>query len=262
MSDRVIVLILALLLPLIVGTLNPNPAQADKAVKAISFDPASEMVNVATIYETTPTTQKEVVSGILKSSKSITKKAPGFSTLSVLQSQDGTRAIALTQWQDLASFEAFLAQPVEEKEAKKEKEKDKETIAIAPLRTVVFTVAKTQAPQGMVPSLRGKAALVQFDEFTVLEPDDLSTVLDSVTQGLPSITQLYPAPRSAVLLQSPESHDIALLANWGYSMEYDDPSLIPTVDLLPEEMASLTESDRHLYEVVKITAAKPEKEKD
>ena len=106
---------LSALLLLAVLTVAPQVAQADKPVTAYAFDPASDSINVAAIYETTAATQKDVVSSLMKSSKSFFKKTPGFGSFSVLQSADGDRVLSLTQWQDAASYNAYLAQPVEER---------------------------------------------------------------------------------------------------------------------------------------------------
>lgn len=64
-------------------------------MKSFSFDPPTAAVNVVTIYETSPTTQEDVLD-TLKASKAI-KKAPGFKGLSILQSEDGSRIISLFQ---------------------------------------------------------------------------------------------------------------------------------------------------------------------
>jgi heme-degrading monooxygenase HmoA len=225
------------------------------------FDAAADGVNIATIYETTPDTQKDIVSSVLKSSKSFFKKAPGFNSFSVLQSEDGTRVVALTQWQDAASYEASLTQTTEDyaaKSSKKEKSKDK--VAAEPTKTIVFKVEQTLAPPGMVAAIRGKNALVQFSEITANSADDIASLLASAEEQLPNATQMYPAPRSAVLLKSVDSADLAMLASWGYAEEFDDLTLVPTLAVLPDD-ATLAANEDHLYEVVKIIAAKPEKSK-
>jgi heme-degrading monooxygenase HmoA len=242
---------------------NPSMAQADKATKSVVFDSTSSVINIASIYETTAETQKDTVSSILKSSKSLYKKAPGFNSFSVFQSEDGTRVVALTQWQDADSYEAFLAQPVDDAKSSKSSKKEKEEkVAIEPLRTIAFEVDKTLAPAGMIPSIRGKDALVQFSELTAKNPEDLAVLIASAEDALSGTAQMYPAPRSAVLLKGVDSSDVALLANWGYAMEFDDLSQVPSVAVLSEDEATLADADEHLYEVVKIIAAKPEKEKD
>jgi heme-degrading monooxygenase HmoA len=239
----------------------PSNATAGKGNKSITFDPSTKAINVANIYETNPTTQEDIVSDVSKFSKSALKKAPGFSSFSVLKSEDGLRVLTLTQWQNPESYQAFVAQPPVEsvKFSKTDKE---ETAAIAPTRTVTLTIDKIQAPEGIIPALSGKKTLVQFDEMAIKATEDKPKLIDSMEKFLPSLTQTYPAPRSAVLFQSQDTANVALLANWGYtSSEFADLSKVPTINSLSDEVAPLVSSDRHLYEVVKVIAAKPEKDK-
>lgn len=238
----------------------PNNAEADKGNKSISFDPSTTAINVANIYETTSTTQEDIVSDVSKFSKSALKKAPGFSSFSVLKSEDGLRVLTLTQWQNPESYQAFVAQPPAE--SAKLSKTDKAETAIAPTRTVTLTIDKIQAPEGIIPALSGKKTLVQFDEMAAKATEDKTKLIDSMEKFLPSLTQIYPAPRSAVLFDSQDSANVALLANWGYtSNEFADLSKVPTINSLSDDVAPLVSSDRHLYEVVKVIAAKPEKDK-
>jgi heme-degrading monooxygenase HmoA len=236
-------------------------AMADKAVKSIVFDAANDGISIAAIYETTPETQKEIVSSVLKSSKSFFKKAPGFDSFSLLQSEDGTRVMTLTQWADAASYEASLAQPTEDSAAKSSKKGKDEKATVAPTKTVVFQVDQTLAPAGMMAAIRGKDALVEFVEVTANSVEDVPKLLTAAEEQLPSATQMYPAPRSAILFKGVDSSDMALLANWGYAEEFEDLTLVPSLALLPDETDLLAASEDHLYEVVKIISAKPEKSK-
>ncbi|NJO81023.1 MAG: hypothetical protein HC827_22665 [Cyanobacteria bacterium RM1_2_2] len=53
------------------------------------------------------------------------------------------------------------------------------------------------------------------------------------------------------------------MANWGYSSdEFTDSTKFPTLALNLAEITPLADSDQHLYEVVKVIAAKPEKKSD
>ncbi|QYO63834.1 antibiotic biosynthesis monooxygenase [Leptolyngbya sp. 7M] len=249
-----------------------DAVQAGKAVKSIVFDPASPAVNVAAIYETTPETQKDVVSSIMQSNKFF-KDTPGFESFSVLQSEDGARVITLTQWKDADSYEAYAAQPLElcpsppsaivgppsSKSAVRTSTKSstKKTVA-TPARTVVFEVDKTQTPEGMLPALRGKYALVQFDEITAKSADDVTELLAAAEDSLADVTKLYPSPRTAVLFKGVDNADVAVLTNWGYAEEFTDVTKLPALEVLPEDVDALASHDDHFYEVVKIISAKPD----
>lgn len=240
-------------------TAAPQVAQAEKTAAAYLFDPDSTSVNVAEIYETTATTQKDIVSTLIKSSKSFFKKAPGFGSFSVLQSADGERVLSLTQWQDTASYEAYLAQPAEDSKSSKSSKKKETTEPVAPTRTILFEIDDTLAAAGMVPAIRGKDALVQFNEITAKSPEDLPELVAAAETLLPSIKQVFPSPRSAVLLKAVDGADMALLTNWGSAAEYGDLTTVPALDSLDPDLLSSAESDLHLYQVVKTIVAKPAK---
>lgn len=256
-------------------------AYADKAPQVLVFATEPETVSVLSVYETTPDTQLSAVSAVLKSSKAFFKGAEGFKGLSVLQSEDGSRVVALTQWADAASYEAFMAQPVEDytkyqteyqKEfSKKEFSKGgKPPLTITPAKTEVFELADLQIPSGMVPVIRGQGALVQLGEVSVAETEDLPEVLTEVEQALPEVSKMYPAPRSVMLLKAVDDSEALLLAYWGYAEEFQDLAQVPAVDVLSGLGAIALEGedaspvvpqvDQHLYRVVNVIAPKPPKQ--
>ena len=251
------VLPFVLFLSVLVGF--PNMARADKAVSPVLFDPSTKAVNVATLYETTPTTQTEALSSLMKSSKSLYKKATGFNSFSIFKSEDGTRVLTLAQWQSPESYQAAIATPAKGAESAKEEKKSK--VTVTPLKTVVFEIDKTQAPEGVIPAINGNATLVQFSDMVAKAPEDQPKVLAAAAELLTTATQTYPAPRSAVVMKGVDSTDVALLADWGYSSaELTDTSKLPKLSL-SDEVAALTDSDMHVYEVVKVIAAKAKKDK-
>lgn len=254
--SKAFILSFVLLLSLIIGY--PNAAKADKVPSSFKFDPSSSAVNVTSIYETTPETQKGVIKS-LKSSKSL-KKAPGFNSLSILKSEDGARVVTLAQWQDLASYQAYKPPVEDSKSSKDKKEKDKkDLVAIAPTKTLVFQIDKTQAAvEGATAAIRGKEAVVELSEFTLKSPDAQSTVLSSVEGMFPNILQKQPAPQSVVLLKSMDNAEIALMANWNCSTSFEDLGK-PAAFEQPGDIASLAENDQRLYDVVKIISAPPPK---
>ncbi|GAB4242730.1 MAG: hypothetical protein Kow00121_68360 [Elainellaceae cyanobacterium] len=261
LSRRFSALFLSLALCISALIAHPNSAQASKVAASVAFDSASEAIDVVSIYETTPETQKDALKSIFKASKSSYKKAPGFNSFSVFASEDGTGLFTLAQWQDLASYEASLLEPADESSESSKSSKKKEKEVIEPTRTIVFEVDQTLAPAGMKPAIR-EDALIQFSDLTAKSAEDQVKVLASAEEVFSGLTQTYPAPRSAILLKGVDSTDVALLANWGYVAEFDDLTLVPSVALLSDDETALAETDDHLYQVSKVMAAKPAKEKD
>lgn len=237
----------------------PARAEAMKAMKAIAFDAGATAVNVATIYETTPTTQKSTMKS-LKSTNKALKKAPGFTGSAMLQGDDGTRLIVLSQWQDLASYQAAIAPPPAEssKETKIEK-----AAAIAPSRTVVFEISQAQTVrEGLVPAVKGKQAVVEFSEFKLKAPEDQAKIIASAQKLIPATLSKQPAPQSVVLLNSTDSTDVALMANWNCTADFAEGEKPAVFDALDAEVAALVDVDEHLYNVVGIMPAEVKKPKE
>jgi heme-degrading monooxygenase HmoA len=249
--------VLAVSVVLLVQVWIMPPAWADKPVQAVKFDPSSSVVNVAQIFETTAADQKTVISSLLKSSKSFFKKTPGFGSFTVLQSQDGSRVLTLSQWEDPASYEAFLTQPADD--SKSSKDKGEKAGPVEPTRTLMLQVENTLAAEGAVAAIRGKDALVQINEITAKSSEDLDQLVASTESLLPSVKQIFPSPRSAALLKQVDGADLLLLTNWGSAAEYEDLSLVPAFAPLAEETMALAENDQHLYTVVKTISPKPDK---
>lgn len=175
-----LVLSFVLLLGVVIGF--PNVAAA-KSVKSVSLDPSNGAVNVAAIYETSLETQKDVIKS-MKSSKSLLKKAPGFESLSVLKSEDGTRVIV---------------QP---------------------------------------------------------------KVIASVEKMMPSMLVKKPAPQATTLLRSVDNTDVALLANWNCSADFEDTGKPAAFDQPDADLVALADNDQRLYDVVQIMSAKSKESKE
>lgn len=248
-----LLLSLLLIVSMVVGF--PGRAEAAKVAKAIAFDPGVAAVNVAAIYETTPTTQKSTLKS-LKSIKTM-KKAPGYSGSALLQSDDGTRIIALSQWKDLASYQAFITPPAE---GTKETEKKSKTPTAAPLKTVVFEIGKTQSiREGIVPTVKGKEAVVEFSDFTLKNVADKDKVVASAEKLIPSALLKQPSPQSVILLSSADSPEIALMANWNCTADFVEGEKPTAIDAPDAELATLVDVDSHLYNVVSILPAEVKK---
>jgi heme-degrading monooxygenase HmoA len=259
---------------------------AQKTVQPLLFDPPE--INVATIYETTAESQKGAMSTIAKNSKALYKKTPGFDGFVVLGSKDGERVIVLSQWKDLESYQAYVEQPVEDyktkyatsytdyktkfadksegakptvedykaKYAGSYKGKSKEaTPTIDPAKTIIFESEKTE-PSNIVAAIR-KESLVQLSEYTIEEPESASDVLNYVEKLIPTADAMNPEPRTVVLLRSGDDREIALLASWSCSADFEGLETTPSFAGLPEELAAAADDDQHLYEVLKIIPPPP-----
>jgi heme-degrading monooxygenase HmoA len=297
--NRMLRSLLVLLMATLMGALAwPTSSWADKVASPLVFDSAAEAIAVISLYETTPTSQPDALKALLKTSKSFYKKMVGFDSFALFSSTDGNRILELTQWQDQPSYEAFKASltagDAEDYTKYYEKyTKAKTTSGSAsltapePLITASFVVDQVVAPPGLLPLISGENSLVQVSELRAETADQQEALLTSATTALASLPSLYPSPRSAILLRSTDSADVAVLTNWGNAAEFSDIAQVPQFSIAmaepspsqtealedqpeamttpsPEELtvSAITQDDR-LYQVVKIIAPKTSKyEKD
>jgi heme-degrading monooxygenase HmoA len=250
MLNRVILWGIGSLLAWGLSVMQPLPAQAAKVMPALAFDAPGETVEVAAVYETAYATQKSVIKSLKVSSKAM-KKAPGFKGAAVLQSQDGKQVMVVSQWQDLASYQAYTP-AASTAEASKAEE-----VAAPPAPTQVstYTVVATQpAIAGSTAALRGKEAVVQWVEFAANTLDSRSQVLAQVQTMTNSLLQPQPIPQSIVLLQTTDSGSIALVRNWNCSALFEDVGK-PTAIAPSPALAAIATTDQHLYNVINIIPA-------
>ncbi|MFH7242896.1 MAG: hypothetical protein ACHWZW_08605 [Spirulina sp.] len=232
------------------------PGWADKLVQPLVFDDSATTV-VLSVYESTADSQADVVKALLKTSRSFYKQIDGFERFALLTSTDGSRIATLTQWQDPASYEAFQASLAETEEVDYTKYYEKfvkerpggGSLILDPPEprlTSVFTIDQTMAPPGMVPITIGENALVQIMALDPDSPEQQGFILDAARRSLDTLPSLYPAPRSALVLQALDTPYVGLLTNWGYASEFSDVSQLPTISLTlpsPEEVPVTDEGD-------------------
>jgi heme-degrading monooxygenase HmoA len=234
------------------------PAQAGKMMSSLTFDDSSGIVEVVAIYETSYSTQKSIVKS-LKINNKLIKKALGFKGFSLLQSQDGKQAIAFSQWQDLASYQAYI--PAITTDSSKVNAADTLAVPPVPTKTLMFEVVTTQmAIVGAKPALRGKEAVVQLAQFTAKNPDARSQTLNIVEKMLPTILQNQPIPQSVILLKAIDSEDVALMTNWNCSAMFEDVGK-PKAIAVGSDLEAIADSEQNLYNVITIIPAELKKDK-
>ncbi len=196
------------------------------------------------------------------------KKALGFRGFALLQSQNGKQVIALSQWQDLDSYEAYMPS------ASGLKSKTSETTSAPPepTQTLIYGVVSAQtAIANAKPALRGKEAVVRWTHLTptniakniatnIADPEKRSPLLDQVTEIVPALLASQPIPQSVILLKGLESDDIAIMTNWNCSAMFEDVGK-PEAIALGDELANLADSDENIYDVITLIPAPVKKEK-
>lgn len=234
-------LAIAVMFALFFLSLVPNVAEADTGV---SFDTSKPAVNVAIIYDTTSANQANILADVLKQSQSTLPGTPGFMDSFVLKSEDGTKAIAFTQWRDLTSFQAYNTKLAQE-------DTTKHLAKVAAPRTFVYEVKKTET-RDTVPALNELEDGVQFSEFRMKRSEEQSQLVDIIGDAMGGVIQMESGLQWVTLLRSLDHTNIALLAHWNSSKEFEELSNTPGYDQQNGYWTPFADNDHHLYEVVKI----------
>jgi heme-degrading monooxygenase HmoA len=262
---------------ILVLSLMGSPAWADKVVEPMRFDDSGDAIAVISLYETTATTQAAGVKSFYKTAKSFYKTIPGFYGLALFSSLDGARVVELSQWQDQASYEAFQASLTsggEEDYTKyyekytsskgKKKDKDKDDAGLGdPVLTASFAVEQVISPPGMVSAIPATMALVQISDIVADTVEHQADLVVAAQATLDQLPQLYPSPRTVVVLNGIDTPHIMLLANWGSTAEFGEVGQVPqlalatTTAIADDELdAFIPTTDSHLYQTVKVITPK------
>ena len=155
----------------------PQAAQAAQAATSVALDTTNDFVKVATVYKTQPNTQTEVLSKVLEFEESTLPHTPGFINSSILQGQEGTEVVTLTQWQDLPSFKAYAQEYSNDK-----LDTDKP-------QTFVFEVQKAET-RGLKPAI-AESGEIMFSQFKLKDPQKQSELAGIIEQVMLLLLQLY-----------------------------------------------------------------------
>lgn len=246
------------LLSLGIWALLCHPAEAGKVMKSLAFDAASGTVEIATIYETSYAAQKSVMKSLKAGSKAM-KKAPGFKGFSMLQSQDGNQVIALSQWQDLGSYQAYT--PTLSADSSKAATSAAASAPPVPTRTLTLEIVKAQAAiAGATPALRGKEAVVQLAQFIPKDPEARSQLLSRVEAMIPTLLQKQPVPQSILLLKGIDTDTVALQTNWNCSALFEDVGQPMAIEP-SSELVALADHQQTLFNVATIIPAEVKQDK-
>jgi len=228
--------------------------QAGKTPKTLIFDATTSSVEVMNVYETSYAAQKSTIKSLKITAKQM-KKAVGFQGGSMLQSQDGKQVIALSQWPDLASYQAYTPSPAMTSGAAPPPK---------PSGNAHFELvsAQTSIP-GAMPALRGKEAVVQLVQFTSKDGEVRSQLLPQVEALLPVLLETQPIPQSVLLLKGMDDDGaIALMVNWNCSAMFEDVGQ-PGAIAIPPDLMALADSTQQLFNVVTIIPTElPKPEED
>jgi heme-degrading monooxygenase HmoA len=215
----------------------PSLAQA---ATAVSLDGTNEIVNVVTVYPTTPNTQSQVLSQVSKAEAANFSGVPGFKDSGILKAQDGTQVIALSQWQgkDLSSFQAYPDEHV----LKLSADRPPQTFACQ----VQHTETRTTSPSFE------QGSVIQFSQFKMKPGKEQSELATIVSQMMPGVLQMSSGLQWAAMCPSTDKSTIALLARWNSREDFESLGQNPGFDKETNYWQDYAINEHGLYDVAQI----------
>lgn len=214
--------------------LNPTTAQANTSV---ALDTANDLVKVATVYKTKPNNQTDVLSKVLEFEESTLPNTPGFVNSSILKGQDGTEVVALSQWQDLSSFEAYSQAHLQAPQTDKP-------------QTFVFEVQKAET-KGATPTL-SESGNIMFSQFKMKQPDKQSELAGIIEQMMPTAFADVPGLQWAAMSPSTDKSTIAMIAKWNSREDFESLSKNAGFDQQTNYWQTYADNEHDIFDVVKI----------
>ena len=215
--------------------LNPTSAQAETSV---ALDTANDLVKVATVYKTKPQNQTEVLSEVLEFEEFTLPQTPGFINSSILEGQDGTEVVALTQWQDESSFKAYSEEHIQD------------APKTEPPQTFVFEVQKTET-RGKQPVIN-ESGNIMFSQFKMKDPDRQSELAGVIEQMMPTAFATVPGLQWAAMSPSTDKSTIAMIAQWNTREDFESLGKNAGFDKETNYWQTYADNEHDLFDVVKI----------
>lgn len=210
----------------------PNTAIADTS---IDLDTANDLVKVATVYKTDRDNQSDVLTKVLEFQESTLPEAKGFVNSSILKGQDGTEIVALTQWQDLASFESYSAENQQDTPKP---------------QTFVFEIQKTET-RGLKPIIT-QSGSIQFSQFKMKDPEKQSELAGIIEQVMPAAFATAPGLQWAAMSPSTDKSTIALIAQWNSREDFESLGKNPGFEKDANYWDNYADNEHDIFDVVKI----------
>lgn len=210
----------------------------------VSFDPKSSLVNASTIYETANTDPAPILKDVLKSAQETLPQSKGFVDATVLKGQDGAQLVILSQWQDLASYQAYEAK-------RKANPIEKQVAELVNIRSYAYNNIRHLETRKGLPTLHERDTNVMFSEYLLRDPAKQSELLMVTEQFMPSVMELKPGLQWVALFPSTDQTTTAFVARFEKPEDFQTLSQ----DAGFKDYAywdPYADNEHHLYEVVKI----------
>jgi heme-degrading monooxygenase HmoA/quinol monooxygenase YgiN len=216
------------------------------AATAVSLDSSNSSVNVATVYKVDKADQEKMLSNVLESTQADLPAAKGFINAAILNGQDESEIIALSQWQDLPSFQTYIKQ-----------QSPNSSVGVAsPLenrnatQTFACQVQHTET-RATSPSV-SQGDVIQFSQFKMKPNKEQSELAMVVSQMMPGALQMSSGLKWAAMCPSTDKSTIALLARWQSRGDFESLAQQPGFNKSTNYWQTFADNEHGLYDVVKV----------
>lgn len=220
----------------------PNLAYAAQngAVSLDSNDP--ELLNVVTVFTTTPETQEQVLSSLSNAEATKFARIPGFLDASILKAQDGSRAIALSRWKgkDLSNFQSYAEGIVKYVRA----------VPAAPPQAFSCQVKHTET-RATAPSFQ-KDDVITFSQYKLKPSQDQSELATVISQEMAGVRKMIPGLQWAAMCPSTDKSTIAVLARWDSRDDFESLGDLSDFDKETNYWQAYADREHDVSEVVQI----------
>ena len=226
--------IAAITLALITLFLMPLVAQA---ANEVLLNSSNSIVNIMTVYKVDKSEQNKTLTDLLKLNQENLPQVSEFFNTSILNGQDESEIIALSQWKNLSSFQSYA------KQVKGDVNK------ITP-QVFACQVQHTET-RNTAPSFSEKDTIM-FSQFKMKPGQKQSELTTIVTQEMPGVLQMVSGLQWAAVCPSTDKSTIALLARWNSRGDFKSLGQKPGFEKESNYWEAYANNEHNLYDVVKI----------
>ena len=209
-----------------------------QAANEVLLDSSKSIVNVVTVYKIDKSEKNKTLADLLKLNQENLPQVSGFLNTSVLNGQDESEIIALSQWQDLPSFQTYIKQ-------RPPNSSDRNAT-----QTFACQVQHTET-RATSPSF-SQGDVIQFSQFKMKPNKEQSELAMVVSQMMPGALQMSSGLQWAAMCPSTDKSTIALLARWQSRGDFESLAQQPGFDKSTNYWQTYADNEHGLYDVVKV----------
>ena len=208
-----------------------------QAANEVLVDSSNSIFNVVTVYKVDKLEQNKTLTDLLKLNQENLPQVSGFLNTSILNGQDESEIIALSQWKDLSSFQSYA------------KQGQRNINNITP-QVFACQVQHTET-RNTAPSFSEKDTIM-FSQFKMKPGKKQSELTAIVTQEMPGVLQMVSGLQWAAVCPSTDKSTIALLARWNSRGDFKSLGQKPGFEKESNYWETYANNEHGLYDVVKI----------